>query len=183
MRPISETGKLWQSPCPMAVHEGRVTGGTIPRFTEGKLRPETCVSGSHRQSRTRAPGSHPDPAITWDLVSSARWGKGERRPTVKETHPAGSDWRRTLVLAPPPRLPVPRVQGPISRVPGSAWPLPISRTTPQWPLLPPLAPYGSLSARLRMPRSRKRANGKSCMHSGKCSLKPGELGKAVCDGQ
>lgn len=50
-------------------------------------------------------------------------------------HPAGPDWRRTLVLTPPPCLPIPGSKGPISLVPNRTQPLPISTTTPPWLLL------------------------------------------------
>lgn len=131
-------------------------------INRGKLRPETCVSGSHRQSRTRAPGSRPVRERTWDLVSSARWGRGERRPIVKETHPTGSDWRRTLVLAPPLRPPIPRVQGPhfpSARQHPASSNLHDNATLAPPPSGPPRLPVGT-SAHARF---RARANGKpSC---------------------
>lgn len=153
-------GNRWQSPCPTRVRGGRVVGGTLARLTEGKLRPETRVSGSHRQSRTRAPGSRPDRERTWDLVSPARWGrvKGDplsRRRTLQA--PIGAELSSWPLLFACRFL---GSRGPISRVPGSTRPLPISTTTPLWLLLPPLGLHGSLSAQLCMPGSRARANGK-----------------------
>lgn len=167
--PVSGVGKLRPSPCPVGALQGRVAGGTLARFTEGKRRLVCQVQadrgGAGRLGHVLTPHR---PGASLFL-----------RVRDRERRPGCHDWRRARVRAPLPsssagfsglRAPFPECLAasglfwsPRQRGHGSSF------CFPRHP--------GSPSARLRILGFCARANGKRCLPSGTCSPKPGAPGE------
>lgn len=170
-------GKLRQSPCPTEARPD----------TWQEVRSPIC--GGETEAVDQVPAGRAEPGrqghvLTHkdrDLVRSARWGRGERPPVVKETHGARRDWRGASAGSSFLVGRFLRPKGPISQVPGSVRP----------PLSPRRRHHGSASslprhssghpqsARLRTLGFGARANGRPRLPSGKCSPQPGALGDAM----